>query len=215
MLGIMTNNGKATMETIPSEKDRSMFSCERYQFFLDAPFEISNKCCNVMKKEPMKRYAKESGRVPITAQMASESKLRTQVWLRNGCNAFDSKNQISNPMSFWFEQDVLLYLYENKIPIAEPYGEIVKENEVEGQLDFADLGIFDLGRPTLKTTGCQRTGCVLCGFGAHRKNDNRFLLLKESHPAMYRTLDKAQNSGYTMREAIDWVNENGNLNIRL
>ena len=217
LLGILSTDGKVKLESIPSEvKDRSMFSCERYQFFLDAPFEISQKCCSVMKKEPFARYHKETGRVPITAQMASESRLRTQIWLKNGCNAFEATKKISNPMSFWTEQDVLLYIYQNKIPIASVYGEIIKENEVEGQLDMADLEIFDLGRPTLKTTGCQRTGCVLCGYGAHREKagEGRFERLKETHPNMYKALDRATNSGVTMREAIDWTNEHGNLNIR-
>jgi len=50
-MGINRKDGKATMENIPSSlPDRSMFSCERYQFFLDAPFEISNQCCKVMSK---------------------------------------------------------------------------------------------------------------------------------------------------------------------
>ena len=61
-------------------------------------------------------------------------------------------------MSFWTEQDVLLYIYQNHIPIASVYGEVVKEVEVEGQLDFEDLGIFELERPILRTTGCKRTG---------------------------------------------------------
>ena len=195
----------------------NMYDKSRYQFYLDAPFEISNQCCKVMKKEPVHRYGKESGRVPMTAQMASESKLRTQQWLKHGCNAFDVKQKISNPMSFWTEQDVLLYIYTNHIPIASVYGEVVKETEVEGQLDFEDLGLFDLGVPVLKTTGCQRTGCVLCGFGAHREKagEGRFERLKQTHPNMYKALDRATNSGVTMREAIEWTNEHGNLNIRL
>ena len=205
------------METIPSAKDRSMFSCVRYQFFLDAPFEISQRCCGVMKKEPMNRYAKESGRVPITGQMASESRIRTQKWLQFGCNAFTAHKKISNPMSFWTEQDVLLYIYTNHIPIAKVYGDVVKETEVEGQLDFEDLGLFDLGVPTLKTTGCDRTGCVLCGYGAHREKpgEGRFERLRETHPNMYKSLDRATNSGVTMREAIEWTNEHGDLKIRL
>ena len=216
LLGILPMKGKATMETIPSTKDRSMFSCVRYQFFLDAPFEISQRCCSVMKKEPMGRYAKESGRVPITAQMASESRMRTQKWLQFGCNAFSAQKKISNPMSFWTEQDVLLYIYTHHIPIASVYGDVVKEKEVEGQLDLEDLGLFDLGIPTLKTTGCDRTGCVLCGYGAHREKagEGRYERLRETHPAMYKSLDRAKNSGYTMREAIDWINEHGNFKIK-
>ena len=99
------------METIPDKPDRSMFSQERYQFFLDAPFEIGQQCCRVMKKDPANRYAKETGRHPITAMMASESRLRTQKWLKQGCNAFDAKKPTSMPMSFWFEQDVLQYIH--------------------------------------------------------------------------------------------------------
>ena len=44
------------------------------------------KCCNVMKKEPAHRYEKETGRKAILGQMADESRLRTQQWLKNGCN---------------------------------------------------------------------------------------------------------------------------------
>jgi 3'-phosphoadenosine 5'-phosphosulfate sulfotransferase (PAPS reductase)/FAD synthetase len=188
----------------------------RYKFFLDAPFEISQKCCGIMKKEPFARYHRETGRVPITAQMASESKLRTQVWIKNGCNAFSAQKKMSNPMSFWTEQDVLLYIYTHHIQIASVYGDVVKETEVDGQLDLEDLGLFDLGVQTLKTTGCKRTGCVLCGYGAHREKvgEGRYERLRETHPAIYKSLDKAKNSGYTMREAIDWINEHGNLNIR-
>lgn len=220
LMGINSKTGKVTMESIPSNDnlpDRSMFSCERYQFFLDAPFEISNQCCTVMKKEPMHRYQKETGRNPMTAEMASESRLRTQVWLRNGCNMFDAKSPKSTPMAFWTEQDVLLYIYENHIPIASVYGDVIKENEVDGQLDFADLELFDLGRPTLKTTGCQRTGCILCGYGAHRckkGEKGRYERLKETHPKFYNLLNVAKNSGWTMAEAIEWTNEHGRLNIR-
>lgn len=218
LMGINTQVGKVTMETIPSDMpDRSMFSCERYQFFLDAPFEISNQCCNVMKKEPMHRYSKESGRKAITAEMASESRLRTQVWLKNGCNMFDAKTPKSTPMAFWTEQDVLLYIYENHIQIPSVYGDVVKETEIEGQLDWSDLELFDLGRPTLKTTGCKRTGCILCGYGAHickKGEKGRFERLKETHPKYHNLLNIAKNNGYTMQEAIDWTNEHGKLNIR-
>lgn len=209
-------DGKATMETIPSGKDRSMFSCVRYQFFLDAPFEISNSCCHVMKKEPFRKYHKETGRVPITAQMASESRMRTQKWLKSGCNAFDNKKQISNPMSFWTEQDVLLYIWQNNIPIASVYGEIVKETEVEGQLDFEDLGIFDLGRPTLKTTGCNRTGCMFCGYGCHlEKGESRFQMMKETHPKQYEYIMKPwDEGGLGYKDVIDWINEHGNMCIK-
>ena len=188
----------------------------QYLFMLDAPFEISNQCCKVMKKAPIKKYAKETGRVPITAQMAEESMLRTAAWLKNGCNAFNSKDPISNPMSFWTEQDVLRYIKERNLPICSVYGDVVSDDEEMGQLQLSDYGYtdFDRGPQPLHCTGCQRTGCVLCGFGAHINGDDRFVKLRESHPKMYALLDKATNSGYTMRQAIDWISEHSNKVIK-
>lgn len=216
LMGIYTRQNKTTKVIIPNQKDRSMFSCERYQFFLDAPFEISNMCCSVMKKAPFNKYSKETGRVPMTAQMASESRLRTQVWLKHGCNAFDAKKKMSNPMSFWTEQDVLLYIYENHIPIAPVYGEVVKEAEIEGQMDFADMGLFDQGMATFKTTGCERTGCMFCGYGCHREGSpSRFERMKETHPKQYDYIMRPwEQGGLNYKEVIDWINEHGNLDIR-
>ena len=204
---------------------RSSYSQEKYKFFLDAPFEISNKCCNVMKKEPAHRYAKETGRKPITAQMASESRLRTQKWLQNGCNAFEAKNPISNPMSFWTEQDVLLYIKEKNLPICSVYGDIVEDrtgtDEVEGQMTISDLKgyedmeLFDAKRLPLKTTGCNRTGCMFCGFGCHLEKESRFERMKETHPQIYDYVFRPkEQGGLGYKEIIEWINEHGNMNIR-
>lgn len=206
--------------SIPSGDDRSKFSFVKYKFFLDCPFDISNKCCDVMKKKPAHKYAKESGKKCITAQMATESRLRTQQWLRNGCNAFEAKNPISNPMSFWTEQDVLLYIYLNNLKIASVYGDVVvdynAEGQVEGQITMQDLGLFDSGNHILKTTGLSRTGCMFCGFGCHlEKEKGRFEIMKETHPKQYEYIMKpVEDGGLGYKDLIDWINENGNMNIR-
>lgn len=156
----------------------------------------------------------------MTAQMATESRLRTQKWLQNGCNGFDLKSPISNPMAFWTEQDVLLYILTNHIPICSVYGDIVKDGEIEGQMDLEDVygkELFDLGRPTLKTTGCSRTGCMFCGFGCHleKPGEGRFERMKVTHPKQYEYIMKPkEEGGLNYKEVIDWINENGNLNIR-
>lgn len=175
-----------------SKGNYSQFNQEKYKFFLDAPFEISDLCCDIMKKKPVHDYEKKTGRKPIIATMASESVIRTQKWLQDGCNAFNVTKPHSNPMSFWTEQDVLLYIKENNLPICSVYGEVVTDYEAvgqcENQMSFADFGIFDKERPLLKTTGCQRTGCVLCGFGCHLEKESRFLRLKETHPKFHNLL---------------------------
>ena len=205
-------------ELTDSKGNYRQFNQEKYKFFLEAPFEISDLCCDIMKKKPAHDYEKETGRKPIIATMASESVMRTQKWLQDGCDAFNVTRPHSNPMSFWTEQDVLLYIKENSLPICSVYGEIVTDYEAmgqcENQMSFADFGIFDNERPLLKTTGCQRTGCVLCGFGCHLEKESRFLRLKETHPKFHNLLYILKNNGVTYAEAIDWVNEHGNMNIK-
>ena len=239
-------------ELTDSKGNYSQFNQEKYKFFLDAPFEISDLCCDIMKKKPAHDYEKETGRKPIIATMASESIMRTQKWLQDGCNAFNVTRPHSNPMSFWTEQDVLLYIKENAkrmiefrmgndkmfygnrivykstganvennefyFPICSVYGEVVTDYEAmgqcENQMSFADLGIFDAERPVLKTTGCSRTGCVLCGFGCHLEKESRFLRLKETHPKFHNLLYVLKNNGVTYAQAIDWINEHGGFDIK-
>lgn len=214
-MGMLSKN--QTIEANLPSKDKSAFSQTKYKFFMDAPFEISNLCCSVMKKEPAHRYSRQTGRKAITAQMAEESRLRTQKWLLTGCNGFDMKSPISNPMAFWREQDVLRYIKENNIPLASVYGEIVTdyEQECEGQMDLADLGLAEDVRP-LKTTGCNRTGCMYCGFGCHLEaSPNRFERMKITHPKQYDFIMRPwEEGGLNYKEVIDWINEHGNLNIR-
>ena len=217
LLGMLTRDKEHPIQVNIPDKDRSQFSQERYQFLLEAPFEISNKCCNRMKKDPLANYSKKNERYYITAQMASESRLRTQKWLQHGCNAYDAKKPISNPMSFWVDQDVLLFIKTNNTPICSVYGEIKTEDEIDGQMTIGDvLGekeLFDLDRPTLKTTGCNRTGCLYCGFGCHleKPGEGRFERLKVTHPQIYdyimRPWDENGKQGLNYKEIIDWINE--------
>lgn len=161
----------------------------KWAYLIDSPFPISDQCCNVMKKKPAKKYSKQTGRKPITGQMACESTSRENLWIKNGCNGFDLKEPISNPMSFWTEQDVLHYIKKFNVPYASVYGDIqVKppEGTEEGQINVIDyLGCYE-PEDFLETTGCKRTGCIFCMFGCHlEKGENRFQRLKRTHPRQY------------------------------
>lgn len=159
------------------------YSMVKYAPILNTDFLVSNKCCNIMKKNPLKKFEKDSGKKPITAQMACESVLRQQQWLMYGCNAFSAQRSISNPMSFWTEQDVLLYIKQHNISIASVYGNIVEIGPDGFQYEN---NLFGIVAEKLKTTGCDRTGCVFCGFGCHlEKEESRFQRLKQTHPRQY------------------------------
>lgn len=106
----------------------SKFNCKKWRFLLDAPFKVSDECCDVMKKRPFHQYEKDTGRKSIVATMADESTLRKNSWEKYGCNAFDRvKGPQSRPMSFWTEKDVLLYIVTRKLRYANVYGQIRAE----------------------------------------------------------------------------------------
>lgn len=175
-------------EALTTDGKKSLYNMEKWKFLLDADFNISHKCCDVMKKKPAKKYEKETGRKPIIGTMAEESRLRYQNWLQHGCNAFETKEPKSQPMSFWTEQDVLHYIKKFNVPYASVYGDIVptsKDEQIEGQLTAFDI-LGDYDGTMLKTTGANRTGCIFCMFGCHlEKEPNRFQRLKETHPKQY------------------------------
>ncbi|MFA6832929.1 MAG: phosphoadenosine phosphosulfate reductase family protein [Bacteroidaceae bacterium] len=163
----------------------------KWRPLVDAPFIVSDKCCDVMKKRPAHKYEKETGNYPIIATMADESAQRKSNWLMYGCNAFDTKRPTSRPMSFWTEQDVLNYITTYDIPYASVYGDIVEDQSGK-----------------LKTTLCDRTGCVFCGFGCQcEKEPNRFQRLKVTHPKLHEFCMKPkEEGGLGMKEVLDYIN---------
>lgn len=179
-------NGEAT----DKDGNLSQYNIPQYKYLLDAPFDISHKCCDVMKKNPSKIYEKKTKRKPFIGTMACESRLRKSNWIRYGCNAFDGKRQTSQPLSFWTEQDILHYIKKYNVPYCSVYGEIViddkSEEALEGQINLIDYLDCYEEEDKLKTTGCTRTGCIFCMFGCHlEKGKNRFQRLKETHPRQY------------------------------
>lgn len=197
------------------KKYGTRYCLSKWKPLLESDIHISHMCCGVMKKTPAKDFEKRTGKKPFLATMTSESKLRETRWMQYGCNAFDSKRQTSQPMSFWTEQDILRYIKENDLQIASVYGEIVYEED-EKQMSLDDFG-FDCGRK-LCTTGCSRTGCIFCAFGAHlEKGEGRFEMLKRTHPRQYEYcigggeyvdgVLQPSNDGLGMGHVFDVLNE--------
>lgn len=142
---------------------------EQWKYLIDAPFVISHKCCEVMKKRPFAQYEKETGNKAIMGVMADESDRRTTDYMKNGgCNFYETKRAKSWPLGFWTEQDILQYLLGNSLPYSSVYGKICKRG---GQL---------------VTTGASRTGCMFCMFGVHmEQGPNRFQRMQITHPKQY------------------------------
>lgn len=130
---------------------------KKWQYLINAPFKISDRCCTYLKKNPVKDFEKETGFHPYIGIKAQDSSRRKMDYLKNGCNAFNFSRPISKPLAVWLEQDIWNYLKLKKLPYSK---------------------IYDLGE--------QNTGCIFCMFGCHlEKEPNRFQRMKVSHPQLY------------------------------
>ena len=183
--------------------DKSLFNKEKWlPIARDMPFLVSHYCCEIMKKSPLGIYQRKIKSYPYIGTMTEESRARKQAWIRRGCNAFDSKKITSQPISFWTEQDILAYILRFNLDICSVYGDIER---------------LDSGK--LHCTGCQRTGCIFCGYGVHleKQGEERFLRLRDTHPKQYNYCINggqwADNPYYdpeasTEPDEMGWVNWN-------
>ena len=135
---------------------------KKWYFMIDAPFKITNKCCDTFKKDPFKRYEKKTGKKGIVGVMAGESLLRRQSYYKNECNAFHTKRPLSKPLLFWNEEDIWKYTRDFNVTQSEIYTK----------------------------HGYKRTGCMFCAYGLDREvesgEETRFERMKRTHPKLYK-----------------------------
>jgi len=135
-----------------------------------------------MKKNPAKEFSKKSGKFPFIGTMTEESSLRQQLWLKSGCNIYDSKQPKSTPLAFWTEKDIWDYIKSRNLKYSEIYDK-----------------------------GAKRTGCVFCMFGYwskcdHNTDNDRMELLKRVDPAKYNYCMKdVEDGGLGLRKIIDYI----------
>lgn len=143
-------------------------SVESWKWLVNLDAKISEKCCYYMKEKPIHTFNRKNGMYLYVALLASESMRRYLTWLKNGCNAFNTRYPSSKPLSFWTEDDIFQYVVTNNIPIPSVYGNI--EKDANGKYIC---------------TGVKRTGCIFCPIASHLEKPNKFQQLKISHPKLY------------------------------
>ena len=163
---------------------------KKWRFLLEAPFEISEKCCEVMKKKPFQQYAKRTGRVPYIGTTQDEGFRRERLYSKTGCNVYEGSSVKSQPLGFWTKQDVLRYVVEHDLEICPVYGDIRRNED----------GTYYL-------TGEQRTGCMFCAFGVHLEDGpNRFQRMARQYPEQYSFCMKpVLEGGLGMAEVLEYM----------
>lgn len=172
----------------PSDFKRSNYC--HWKYLVDVEVPISDLCCYYLKEAPMLKFEKESGLRPYVGIRATESARRRDAWLKTGCNSFDKGKEKSKPLSFWTEQDILEYIVQEHIPLADAYGSVVRS--LNG---------------LLMTTGESRTGCMFCPIPLAYK-DNRLPYVKRAAPKMYDTFVNKMGLGEMYKRlGLDYEHE--------
>lgn len=141
---------------------------------LDAPFLVSDKCCDIFKKQPFHKYEAKTGFKPIIGTTVNESAQRKVSYYITGCNSFEEGSQKCRPISIWTEQDIWNYASQYNIRHCEVY--------YDRTLMVEQLDGFFIQRDLVAE---QSTGCTFCLFGLHledKTKNNRIQRLAISHP---------------------------------
>lgn len=170
--------------------DTRLDLAKRWRPLIYAPFEVTSKCCNILKKTPLHQLTSKifEGHSFMTGEMACESDVRRRQYLQHGCNNFSDGIGVSKPMGSMSRQGLLENIYKSGIPLSKCYGCL---ECIDGEYQFTDK---------------ERTGCCLCGFGIQYEPD-RFVKLYEQEPAKVRYAFKSvEDGGLGYKEAIEYLN---------
>lgn len=195
----------------------------------DPAFGVSNECCTWLKEKPCDDWAKLHNSVPYLGMMASEGGQREEALIDHGCNYYGKTVIRSAPFAIFMRQDILRLAlemdiwYHNHLDFFEkrfheqPYGrnkdgsfkEYVQVKSIVPEI-YGEIVADQDG--TLRTTGAQRTGCSMCGFGIHLEHrPHRFDKLREKNPKewefwMYRCCtDPNTGEKYGWGRVLDYI----------
>lgn len=185
------------------ERGRFGMLPKKWQKYINAPFEISEKCCDIMKKKPFLKYVKQTGRYPFMGISQDESFRRAHQYSKTGCNVYDGSTIKSQPLGPWTKQDVMRFAYEHlgkEIVLPDGSSYLFDICSVYGTIKKDAQGIFHL-------TGEQRTGCMYCAFGVTEESEpNRFQRMQTAYPKRYDLCMKAtEDGGLGMRRVLQYM----------
>ena len=163
-------------------------------------FKVSHRCCYYLKEKPCDDWARDHNSVPFLGLMASEGGQRADALEENGCNYFGKTTARSCPFAFWYHSDVIHLAVDLGVHIPEIYG-TVKKSKYKNE--FGDY--------EYSTTGEQRTGCSMCGFGIQLETrPHRFDRLYERNPKewefwMKKCCKHEDGTPYGWGEVLDYI----------
>ncbi|CAA6807585.1 MAG: Unknown protein [uncultured Sulfurovum sp.] len=167
MYGDHKNNGKLS---------------NKWRFLAEQSFDVTEKCCKILKKDPLENWGKSRNLKPIIALMKDESNLRKQLSLYGK----DDGNKIYPFLKTgWTEEDIFLYADLHNIRFAECYYDRIVDGVLVKKRD--------------------RTGCEYCMFGIDQEKTDRFERSRILTPKRFKANMKIENNGVTFEEAYNLI----------
>lgn len=192
-------------------------------------FKVSNECCYWLKEKPCDDWAKAHQSYPYLGMMASEGGQREEALTDHGCNYYGKTVMRSAPFAPFLRNDILMLAMEanewylNNLDLFEqlyyeqPYsrtaeGKIIPYVPVESIIPeiYGEIVTDEVGN--LKTTGAQRTGCSMCGFGIHmEERPHRFDQLRVRNEMEWRfymydcCIDIETNEHYGWGRVLNYI----------
>ncbi len=166
----------------------------KWKFLVDAPFDVTEQCCDILKKQPFQKFETQTKLKPFIGTQAQESMFRRKNWIDHGCNIVSGNHIMSRPLSIFTEKDIWDYIHKYNIPYAAIYNDI-----------YDDQG-------NLLCKGETRTGCAYCAYGLNLDKPDelgmgRFDRLKFRKPKQFQKMMQLQNNGVTFEEALMYTYE--------
>lgn len=172
--------------------------------------KLSDKCCYYLKERPCDAWAREHNSVPYMGLMASEGGRREVSLMLHGCNYFGTSTIRSCPFAIFGRQDLLRLALEMEDWYQEHWQELGTGIHLDTIVPEAYGVIARRDDGTLYTTKAQRTGCDVCGFGAHLEpRPNRYDIMLAEEPAkwdywMHRCCTDEQGEAYGWGAVLDY-----------
>ncbi len=151
-------------------------------------------CCDILKKAPINKLNHPN---KMTGEQALESRNRAYEWIKHGCTRIEADRVKSTPFATVSPQTILRAICERNVPLCDDYGKVI------------------LCGDNYACERCQRTGCVLCGFGIVY-DPNRFVRAQETEAAKIKwAFTPKHKGGAGYLEAVEFLNKNCGTNISI
>ena len=164
---------RAMRLNVDGQKRKFGIISKKWRYLVHQPYDVSEECCDILKKRPFKKFCKERNLRPLIATTCDESLLRAEMYVRRGgCSSFEKDKEASYPLSIFLDSDIYEYIHKFNLQLCDLYKK-----------------------------GFVRTGCMACGFGAHIDKE-RFNLLNKTCPRVAKKILSYENHGTKYKDAL-------------